>query len=1221
MSETLDPLRVPLWGSRLIEASAGTGKTWTIAGLYLRLVLGHGGAGAAFARPLVPAEILVMTFTVAATRELSDRIRARLVEAARCFRGEREPSADDPFLRALISDHAPGEARAAAAWRLAMAAEAMDDAAVHTIDAWCQRMLREHAFDSGSLFDEELLADEFAFVDEAARDYWRRNIYPLTGASLDRALAVWPDVGSLIADVRALRSHAVGEGGDGVAAGLSLDAARLQAEAACGEAVQHLKAGWVERTVEMREWLGTQLGANPSLFNGKKLKASYVADWCEALGTWAASQEPVQPGLTKAAWNRLSPDGLQDARKGPEALALPPWSADFARLREAIATLPVAGNAMRMHAAASVRVSVAELKRSAGTPGFLDMLQRLDAALGGPNGERLRARIVAQYPAALIDEFQDTSPLQYCIFDRIYRTAANDPATALFLIGDPKQSIFAFRGADIRSYLGARTATAGRHYRLGTNHRSTPALVGAVNRLFANAEARGGEGAFMFRAAGGAADGPLPFVPVDARGRSERFQAASGDVPALTFCHDAEVRPRKEILPLFAGRCAEHIVGLLNDPQAGFADPERGFVRLRPADIAVLVRDGQEADAVRAALRRRRVVSVYLSDRDSVFHSPEAADLVRWLDAVAAPLDSRRVRAAFATPLIGLSLAALAALANDDAAFDARVEQLRQLKAVWLRQGVLPMLRQTLHGLELPARWLAEPDGERKLTNVLHLAELLQAASTHVEGEETLIRWLAEQIANPNAGGEDNVVRLESDADLVKVITIFKAKGLEYPLVYLPFACGFRAAKKNPQGFLTVPAEGDERRVIFAPTGEAVDAADRERQQEDLRLLYVALTRARHALWVGVAAYKGSKDEPCHFHRSALGYLLGGTARVAGNDIAALLHTVCGDAPSVALIPGEVLALTRLEPRAGPSTLGEALSYSARFEVDWSIGSFSRLLRDLSKSPATPMQADPALQEELMVAPVELPAPPGVRPPRHRFPRGALPGNFLHDQLEWLASARFGLATDADLRDRLRRRCERQGWGHRADDVVEWLREVVTTPLPPVGVALDALSVVLPEMEFWFPSQGLAASRIDALCNQHLLAGRSRPPLGQRTLNGMVMGFADLVFEHGGRYWVLDYKSNALGVDDADYDREALETSMAEHRYDVQAALYLLALHRLLRARLGADYRPERHLGGAIYLYLRGVQGPERGCYWVTPPTALLDALHGELGATMEAAS
>ena len=187
MAEVLQAAQFPLWGSRLIEASAGTGKTWTIAALYLRLVLGHGG-DAAFARPLAPAEVLVMTFTRAATRELSDRIRSRLLEAARCFRGEASPQPEDTFLAELLAAYAEGPPRRQAAWRLTLAAESMDDAAVHTIDAWCQRMLREHAFDSGCLFDEELAANERAMQLGAARDYWRQQLYPLPALALEKAL-------------------------------------------------------------------------------------------------------------------------------------------------------------------------------------------------------------------------------------------------------------------------------------------------------------------------------------------------------------------------------------------------------------------------------------------------------------------------------------------------------------------------------------------------------------------------------------------------------------------------------------------------------------------------------------------------------------------------------------------------------------------------------------------------------------------------------------------------------------------------------------------------------------------------------------------------------------------------------------------------------------------------------------------------------------------------
>ena len=237
--------------------------------------------------------------------------------------------------------------------------------------------------------------------------------------------------------------------------------------------------------------------------------------------------------------------------------------------------------------------------------------------------------------------------------------------------------------------------------------------------------------------------------------------------------------------------------------------------------------------------------------------------------------------------------------------------------------------------------------------------------------------------------------------------------------------------------------------------------------------------------------------------------------------------------------------------------------------------------------------------------------------PWHRFPRGALAGNFLHDQLEWLADEDFALDTSEALQQQLVRRCERQGWGHRAPDVLAWLRRVVNTPLPPVGSTLAAMAGVsgpVPELEFWLPSAGLPSRQIDLLCCRHLLAGRDRPALPERDLRGMLMGFADIVFAHGGKYWVLDYKSNYLGAEDADYRLDALEGAMAMHRYDVQAAIYLLALHRLLRSRLGAAYDPAEHLGGAVYLFMRGIDGPEQGCYHVPPPIELLDQLDSLLG-------
>jgi len=1202
MSQLLDPLAFPLHGSRLIEASAGTGKTWTIAALYLRLVLGH-GAGNAFARPLLPSDILVMTFTRAATRELSNRVRERLVQAAAYFRGELD--LDDPYLEALAGSYGEDSERFVAAHRLVLAAETMDEAAIFTIDAWCQRMLREHAFDSGSLFDEELVSDERALFEDAAHDYWRQHVYPLNSHALAAVLDTWRDVEALKASVRDLvnRTAVLGVPDPESLASLVARVQRVQqAELA------RLKQGWHERAGEMEGWIAGHRAANAKCFNGNKMRADSLLKWFEALRAWALDPAMLEPDVTDTAWKRLTPHGIADAFSKDFSAEVPACFGATEALRAALDAIDPLAHALLRHAAGHIAARMAELKARTRQFGFADMLARLKDALEGPNGDALRRRIVAQYPVALIDEFQDTSPDQYRIFDLLYRVAENDPNGGLFLIGDPKQSIYGFRGADIHSYLSARRATEGRHYQLGTNYRSTAALVDAVNRMFQYAEqdpAHPGyaTGAFRFRRG---EVNPLPFEPVGAAGRKAQLVGVDGPYQALTMSASArDDMKADEYRAFFAHHCAEHIVKLLNDERVGF-DDGKTFTRLVPADIAILVRDRREAAAIRHALMRRRVASVYLSDKDSVVESEEAHDVLRWLHAVANPLDGALARAALATRTAGLPLSELAQLSSDETAWETRVEQLKNLHSSWQRQGVLAMLRRFIHELGLPARLLREPGGERRLTNLLHLAELLQEASTQLDGEQALIRWFAEQVEGLGEGGDERVLRLESDAELVKVITVHKSKGLEYPLVYLPFAVSARKTDKRNRTFFEYVDEEGGRRIDLALSDEALQAVDRARLEEDLRLLYVALTRARHFLWLGVAAVAAGKKGENRLHESALGYLLSGGSPVAAPHLAEHLERLRGDTDAIELhtLDDSLDACTMLDRVEARAPLVEPAPFDARFERNWSVGSFTSITRHTVAPPMRAAEETLLEEEEVAVA-----APRGEDAPWHRFPRGSVPGNFLHEQLEWMAQEGFAI-DDPNFSSRLVQRIERAGWGNRLDDALAWLRMIATTRLPPFGATLADIDAPLPEMEFWFPSEELDVGALDRLCRRRLLGNTARPALPERALHGMLKGFADLVFERDGRYWVLDYKSNALGTGDAAYTRRAMEEGMAGHRYDIQGAIYMLALHRLLKSRLGEAYDPAEQLGGAVFLFLRGIANPAtHGCYLLEPDLVLLDGM------------
>jgi exodeoxyribonuclease V beta subunit len=1208
-------LRFPLRGSQLIEASAGTGKTFTISALYVRLVLGHGDEDTRFGRELLPPQILVVTFTDAATRELRDRIRARLFEAARYFRGEID--APDTLIEVLRDDFSeaqwPGCAR-----KLEMAAQWMDESAVSTIHSWCQRMLREHAFDSGSLFNQTLETDHSELLAEVVRDYWRRFCYTLSGESLAWVREHWVSPDQL---AESLRELIVGET-QGIAdkePGTLIDECLTRKRGLLRE----LKAPWAAWAEELR--LLCDDACARKVVDGRKLKAQWYVPWCEKIIAWAQDESAELLDIGKG-FERFTPEGFAEVwtkATAPDHPAL----AEMSRLKAALDSLPKPDVELLQHAAHWIKQRFILEKRRRAEMGFDDLLARLDVALQSDGaGERLAELIREQFPVALIDEFQDTDPVQYRIFETIYRIGENRQDIGLFLIGDPKQAIYAFRGADIYTYLKARYSTEGRLHTLDTNYRSSEAMVAAVNQVFEQAEQHEeGRGAFLFRKDG---ENPLPFQPVRAQGRKERLVAEGQGIPALTLWHPNEAEPisKTAYLGQLAQVAASEIVRLLNlgqQDKAGFEHPEKGLRGLRPADIAVLVRDGIEAQAIRSQLAARGVRSVYLSDKDSVFNSQEAHCLLSWLRACAEPDVDRVLRAGLASITLDLPLAELDRLNHDERAWESRVMQFRQYRTLWRTQGVLPMLRRFLHDFQLPQTLMARVDGERVLTNLLHLAELLQQVATELDGEQALIRYLAEHLTEGHTA-EEQILRLESDEALVKVVTIHKSKGLEYPLVFLPFICSFRPVDGSRIPVRYHDLDGTPK-MTLTPDAEVIMAADEERLAEDLRLLYVALTRAQHACWMGVADLKRGQSKDSAFHRCALGYLTtGGHVLPSSGVLAGMLEEMTRKLPAISVGPVPEITSLPFMPREEVRPDLKARTPQRTVAEHWWIASYSALrIGELSEdeevsvlhtdlSPESP-EAQKLFDDDRLDGDAESTmASSGVD--LHRFPRGPGPGTFLHGLLEWAGSEGFASIAEqpALIEDTVARRCNRRGWEGWIATLGDWLKELLTRRLPlgspNSSVALTQLTHYQIEMEFWFATHRLEAEALDQRVRRYVMPGKPRPSVERSLLNGMFKGFVDLTFEHEGRYYVADYKSNWLGADDAAYTQEAMAGAVLEHRYDLQYVIYLLALHRQLKARLpGYDY--DHHMGGALYLFLRGSRAASKGVFFTRPTRELIEEL------------
>ena len=513
------------------------------------------------------------------------------------------------------------------------------------------------------------------------------------------------------------------------------------------------------------------------------------------------------------------------------------------------------------------------------------------------------------------------------------------------------------------------------------------------------------------------------------------------------------------------------------------------------------------------------------------------------------------------------------------------MEMFARCRKTWLEQGFLPMFQQLLSEQRTVRRLHSAPSGERTLTNYLHLAELIQEASRQLHGPAALLRWFSSQLRQPERQSEAQQLRLESDENLVRIVTIHKAKGMEYPLVFLPFLWTCRPCDGGKPFSFHRPAQ-PERLCLDLGTGceEHLALAERERLSEDLRLLYVAMTRSAHACFFCWGRVSGMED-------SAFFYLL----QQSGEEAMQRLGHVATLRPQQALI-----APPTLVPAAEPEQPLCPARFTGRIDSDWRIVSYSSLTAGQHESSPEEPDYDAVQTEAQSAAAAECNA--------FTFPRGAAAGTCLHGILEQIS-----FTDPAGREEIIRVGLERAGFasGQWLPAVAAWLEDVLHTPLSGADSALSLSrlkdSERVNEMAFHFPLEQLRLAQFN-----RTLAAFGVPPLPESggSLNGLMTGFIDLVFCWQGRYYLADYKSNHLGSRAEDYRPERLDAAMLEHRYDLQYLIYTVALRRFLAGRI-RDYSYERHFGGVFYLFLRGMRPDAGGAgvHAVKPPLALIEAL------------
>lgn len=1195
-----DLLNSPLDDTNLIEASAGTGKTFTITGLFLRLLLEKG---------LLVENILVVTFTEAATQELKERIRTRLRQAIEAF---SKGVSQDPFLSGLVKRDADTK-RALKSLRDAI--RSFDQAAIFTIHGFCRRMLVENAFESGSLFDTELITNQEDLIRKIVDDFWRKHFYEQSVLFLNYVMAkkLSPEnFSSLLREAFQPDLKIIPE--------LDPPDSSDTLEKDFRKAYEAVSTSWELNRTDIENILISHKGLNRT-----KYKKANILVWISRMDDYLASQH--NNVVLFSGFEKFTSSVLQGSVKKNHTAPDHPFFDCCEALKESSEQLVKLFQdritALKKKLFVYVQNELAVKKQEKNVQYFDDLLLKLHKALNNKGGERLADEIRKRFKAALIDEFQDTDPVQYAIFNTVFARADN---SILFLIGDPKQAIYGFRGADIFAYMDAAKHVTSR-YTLKTNWRSDPRLVEAVNTLFENADTP-----FVYR--------EIPFYPALGTQREgfESLRINGKEEPPLQLWYLDAGKITGQGKPLSKSVARDRIVMAVSDQISrllNFGVHGKAYLGDRPlkqGDIAVLVRRNAEADKIRKALTDLNINSVVYST-ENIFDSSEALEMEILLSGILNPGNEARLKAALATDMMGLSGEELESLTEDEIAWEEWLVKFKEYHDLWSGHGFIRMFKHLIKNEKILSRLMAFSDGERRSTNLLHLSEILHQAGIEKKmGMPDLLKWLSRQRDPGSPRLEEHQLRLESDENAVKIVTMHKSKGMEYPVVFCPFTWSSSRITGRKDHF-TFHDEHENMRLTLDIGSDNMDKnirfAERELLAENLRLMYVALTRAKNRCYLVWGRFSEAESSaPAYlFHQAQAEDAedrVGSTCQrfktLSDQDLLKELNFI-KDKSHGSIIVSE-LPEDQGEKYLQPwENTGELIcrEFSGKIDQTYRISSFSSLVSGRGQL-YEPTDYDEKLQINGSDRNAfEIPSGREELEGIFSFPRGARAGTFMHDIFEHLDFTQ----KDTPLMENLVvAKLEEHGFEASWKGIVcDMVQNVLSVSLEPdnKGFTLSCVrsNERLNEMEFYFPLKLITPKKLKNIFAKYAGFNLSEvfpdriEKLDFEPVKGFMRGFVDLIFKFADRFYIVDWKSNFLGGRGADYNQNALNKAMADEFYILQYHIYAAALNRYLHKRL-PGYTYEKHFGGVYYIFLRGVdsdKGPDYGIYRARPTVGLINEL------------